>query len=178
MKILQYPNLALSTIAEFTHIFDRQAYTFAHVMVDTMKYNSLLCLASNQVGVLARLIVMDFDKIGDLDGRTEGVSGQVVMFNPKITQHLHDHIIQSVERSACLPGIHARIDRFASITIEFQDNGGFMHEYSLQGLASIAIQHAIDHLDGTLFIDRIAPCERILLINKFKKLQKKPKRKE
>jgi peptide deformylase len=47
--------------------------------------------------------------------------------------------------------------------------GGDEVELEVSGMLSRAIQHEIDHLDGILFIDRVSPLKRKLLLKKWKK---------
>jgi peptide deformylase len=45
-------------------------------------------------------------------------------------------------------------------------------EIEAEDLAAVCIQHELDHLDGTLFIDRLRGIKRDLVVRKIRKLQR------
>ena len=61
--------------------------------------------------------------------------------------------------------------RFNKVTVEYQDVKGTKKTLQAEGLLAIALQHETDHLDGKLYIDRLSPLKKELLVKKFKKLQ-------
>ena len=125
-------------------------------MAETMYTDSGVGLAAPQVGVSKRIILVD----GEEDGL-------IVLINPKIIQSEGE----VVEEEGCLsvPGIYSKVKRSSKVTIKALNENGDPIEITKEGLASRALQHEIDHLDGILFVDRIGRMERQVLINKLKK---------
>ena len=104
-------------------------------------------LAATQVGVLRRVFVF----------HDEGEDH--VLVNPVITR---SGKTVEVDEEGCLSLGPVRVDveRPLEVTIEGQDASGEPVSYSLEGLAARVVQHELDHLDGTLIIDRTDPESR------------------
>ena len=78
------------------------------------------------------------------------------------------------EDEGCLsiPGIHERVTRPATITIEYVDANFEPHRETYSGFAARVIQHEYDHIEGVLFTDKIAAIRRQLIKGKLTNLQK------
>jgi peptide deformylase len=111
-------------------------------MHDTLKSAPGVGLAAPQVGVQLRVIIAD---VGE---------GLHVFINPKIIKKCGTQSF--VEGCLSLPGIEAPIERAASVTVKGMDLKGKQIEVDASGLLATVFQHEIDHLDGKLFIDRVA----------------------
>ena len=72
---------------------------------------------------------------------------------------------------ACLsiPSVQEKVTRKAKLTLHYQDLEGNQKKLKAEKLTAICIQHEVDHLDGILFIYRISPLKRRLLLSKYKK---------
>ncbi|KNZ40760.1 peptide deformylase [Acetobacterium bakii] len=110
-------------------------------MTETMYLNKGIGLAAPQVGILKRLVVID---IG---------TGLLKLVNPVIVQTIGE----KVEEEGCLsiPGIFGDVIRPQKVCIRAQNERGKLIE--LEGIDFLArvFCHEIDHLDGTLFIDKM-----------------------
>jgi peptide deformylase len=69
--------------------------------------------------------------------------------------------------------VFATVKRKEHLKLRYQDLQGNSHEIETHGMKSIVLQHEIDHLDGILFPDRIGSMQRMMVLNKYKKLQAK-----
>ncbi|HBY57048.1 MAG TPA: peptide deformylase [Candidatus Atribacteria bacterium] len=125
-------------------------------MTETMYAASGVGLAAPQVGVLKRIIIVD--------GGEEGV---IALINPKIV----DKEGESIAEEGCLslPDIYANVKRSSKVTVEALDLDGEQIKITKEDLIARALQHEIDHLEGTLFIDRIGRTKRQLLLNQLAK---------
>jgi len=114
-------------------------------MLDTMYESNGVGLAAVQVGILKQVIVIDID-----DG-----SEPLILINPKI---LKEKGVQEVEEG-CLsfPNKYAKVERPAEITVEALNRNGETIKVKAKELLAQAISHEIDHLNGTVFIDKIIP---------------------
>ena len=63
------------------------------------------------------------------------------------------------------------MSRPAAVTVTAVTPDGEPIEVQAEGLMARTLQHEIDHLDGVLFIDRVSPLKRKMLLKKWKKSQ-------
>ena len=120
-------------------------------------------LAAPQIGVGQRAIVVDAS-----DSRDQPVR----MANPRIVSASAETAAQR-EGSPNLPGLFADVTRPATVTVAFLDAGGANAERMFTGLWAASVQHNIDHLDGKLFVDRLSPVKRRMLLAKHAKAQRR-----
>ena len=134
-------------------------------MFETMYEAPGIGLSAIQVGVPARVIVMDLSK-------REAEAEPRVFINPEITWSSEE---QSLYEEGCLsiPEYYAEVERPASIRVRALDRDGQLQETSAEGLLATVLQHEIDHLDGVLFIDHISKLKRDRVIKKFQKAAKR-----
>ena len=114
-------------------------------MLDTMYEANGVGLAAVQVGILKQVIVIDTGE-GD---------EPLILINPKI---LKEKGVQEVEEG-CLsfPNKYAKVERPLEITVEALNREGKTIKVKAKELLAQAISHEIDHLNGTVFIDKIIP---------------------
>ncbi|EEW26264.1 peptide deformylase [Rhodobacter ferrooxidans] len=106
-------------------------------------------LAAPQIGILQRVFVMD-------TGWKEGRPAPQVLVNPEILWR-SEACKTVAEGCLSLPGISPDISRPAEIRLRWRDLDGTPHEAHLTGFAATCAQHEIDHLDGILTLDHLAP---------------------
>jgi peptide deformylase len=70
-----------------------------------------------------------------------------------------------------IPGLEEVVGRAVSVRVEALDPDGKPITIEADGLFARALQHEIDHIDGILFIDRVSPIKRRMLLKKWKKLE-------
>ena len=126
--------------------FDDELATLAADMHETMKAAPGVGLAATQVGRLLRMFVYD---AGEEDG-----SGTLV--NPEITWR-SEETQEAEEGCLSLPGTYYPVVRALKVKVRAQDVTGAETEVEGEGFLARIFQHEIDHLDGILFIDRLAP---------------------
>ena len=72
-----------------------------------------------------------------------------------------------------IPGnIFGDVERPESICVKFQDIKGAWHTLEAKGVLGRVLQHELDHLEGILFIDRMARRDLMRIENKLKKLRR------
>lgn len=163
-RILTYPDTVLRERAEPVTNIDGKVQQLIDDMADTMYHApSAVGLASNQVGEPCRIIMFDMsakDEPNEL----------VVLINPEIIEA--DGVI--VNEEGCLSVIDYRTDvkRTECVTVKAIDREGNPITLKKEGLGAIVLQHEIDHLNGTLFIDHISKLKRELYKRRLKKLLK------
>jgi peptide deformylase len=126
-------------VAEITQTHRR----LAHDMLETMREAPGVGLAATQVGVLERIFVWEVD---DAYG---------VVVNPRIASSSDDEV-EAEEGCLSLPGLAYEVVRPARVRVEGLDLDGETLSFEADDLLARVFQHEIDHLDGVLFIDRLA----------------------
>ena len=175
MNVLRYPDPGLRHKAEPVKEITQELMELSENMLETMYNQKGIGLAAIQVGVKARLLVIDINpqESGgryDLENMTElekTVKMPLVIFNPEITKK-EDRIIFE-EGCLSVPGFFEKVERSKYIEVKGLNKEGKSVEYKLDGLLSICMQHEIDHLDGKVFIDRLSPIRSNRLKAKIKK---------
>jgi peptide deformylase len=135
-------------------------------LIQTMYAAPGIGLAAPQIGVPVRIFVVDITA-----GRSSGEL--VVMVNPEFV----DREGMQVEDEGCLsiPGFNASVVRPARVVVRGLDREGVERTVEATGLLARAFQHEIDHLDGTLFIDRLRGIKRDLIVRRIQKLKRSGK---
>lgn len=123
--------------------FDERLAQLIDDMKDTMYHAEGVGLAAVQVGVLRRVVVID---CGD---------GCIELVNPEIIETEGEQ--RELEGCLSIPGESARTVRPMSVKVKAQNRFGKWCFYSGSELKARAFCHEIDHLDGQLYIDHLAP---------------------
>ncbi|MCS6864837.1 MAG: peptide deformylase [Gemmataceae bacterium] len=148
MKILHYPHPALRVKARPVTILDADIQKAAYEMLETMYRYEGLGLAAPQVGLDFQLLVMNF--AGD-PARKEM---EHIAINPVIVETKGGTVS---DREGCLsfPGLYQNVRRFKTVRVQAYNLKGEKYEMECHDLPARVWQHEIDHLAGTLFIDRM-----------------------
>jgi peptide deformylase len=130
-------------------------------MIETMYAAPGIGLAAPQVGIPLRIFVVDLSL-----GRDP--NGLIVMVNPEFVER--DGMQLEEEGCLSVPGFNATVVRPQRVVVKGLDRSGAEHQREGTGLLARAFQHEIDHLDGTLFVDRLRGIKRDMIVRKIKKL--------
>lgn len=143
--------------------------TLAKDMLETMYDAPGIGLAAPQVGVLERLITLDCVK------EQGEAPAPLVMFNPEILSASDD---TNVYEEGCLsiPEQYAEVTRPKEVRVGWIDMDGNPQERDFDGLWATCVQHEIDHLNGTLFIDHLKPLKRQMITRKMVKFKRERNR--
>jgi peptide deformylase len=138
--------------------FDEELQGLIDDLIETMYEADGIGLAAPQIGVPLRVFVYDI--------RDEDVDTGVLL-NPEIVETTGS--VRDEEGCLSLPGLTEIVERAESIVLRGLDADGNEVEIAAEGLLSRCLQHESDHLDGVLFIDRVSPLKRRLLLRKWQK---------
>lgn len=130
-------------------------------MFDTMYQSDGVGLAAPQVGVSQRVIVVD--------PREQEVK-PFGLINPVILEFGPD-VERGEEGCLSIPGLKDIVERPSSIVMEGLDADGHTLRLEAEGLLARVLQHEVDHLDGILFIDRVSPLKRKMLLKRWQKVK-------
>ena len=158
-----YGSDALRRPAEPVSAVDDQVRALIRDMFETMYDAKGIGLAAPQVGVSLRLIVLDVEE-------ETGEKNRVALINPRLV-NWSGKKAKLAEGCLSIPGVEGIVERPVSVIVEGKDPEGRALRLEAGDLFARALQHEIDHLDGVLFIDRLSPLKRQLLIKKWKKLK-------
>ena len=127
-------------------------------------------IAAPQVGVSARIVYIDVDVLKDKFPELK--DKRLVLINPEIT--VEEESPTEVREEGCLsvPGIHENVTRHTKLHIHYFDENWQEHDEDVEGYLARVIQHECDHLDKTLFIDRISPIRKQLIRSKLNNMVK------
>ncbi len=143
-EVLLYPDPALKQVA--APVQAGESEQVAADLVETMRsFPGCVGLSAPQISEPTRLIAVDVSG----HPKAETSNGLMVLANPRITEREG----AEVAREGCLsiPDLTANVRRATRIMVEH--NGG---EVESEGFEARCLQHEIDHLDGILFLDRVA----------------------
>lgn len=128
-------------------------------MLESMHAVSGLGLAAPQIGVPMRVIVIEMPPEVDEQGREVAPGELYVYCNPEITSMEGEEEME--ERCLSLPGYVGTVKRATSVVVKGQDARGRKIRTKAKDLLAQAFQHEIDHLDGILYIDRVASPDKL-----------------
>lgn len=165
LDILTYPDKFLKSQTTPVDNIDGALQTIIDDMAATMYAAPGVGLAAPQVGIGRSFIVYD------VAPREEGQDLHILI-NPRIIAS-EGEIISENEGCLSVPDFRADVKRAERILVEGVDRDGNPLRFEADGLLSIVIQHELDHLSGTLFIDRISALKRQMYKRRVKKEMKR-----
>jgi peptide deformylase len=161
--ILRYGEPLLHGRAEPVAHVDDSVQRIIDDMIETMYAAPGIGLAATQVGIPLRLFVVDLSV-----GRNP--ADLIVMVNPELVER--DGMQLEEEGCLSVPGFNATVVRPARIVVNGLDRQERPQTIEAKGLLARAFQHEIDHLDGTVFVDRLRGIKRDVIVRKIQKLQR------
>lgn len=161
LNILEYPDPRLKKVAAPVRAFTPEIEKLVRDMAETMYAAPGIGLAATQVDVHKCIIVMD---ISDAHDELR------VFVNPEIVSAEGE--AECEEGCLSVPGYYDKVTRAERVTVRAQDARGESFELEAEGLLAVCVQHEMDHLQGTVFVDHLSPLKRARLASRLKKKQK------
>jgi peptide deformylase len=145
--------------------FDDALKNLVTTMFATMYEAPGVGLAANQIGVDARVFVIDCpdDAVGRLVGH---------VVNPVFVETDGPRELQTGEEG-CLsvPGVRAEVTRLMRVVVSGTDQDASPVRLEGYGLAARCLQHEMDHLDGRLYLDRLTLSQRRTVVAEYQAAQ-------
>ena len=159
LPIVQFPNPVLAMKCQPVAEINDSLRQLAADMGETMYKAPGVGLAAPQVGEPIRMVVIDV---------SEEKNNLLTLINPVITEKSTE---EETGEEGCLslPGIWEKVSRSTAITVQYMDLDGQQQELKAEGLLAICIQHELDHLEGTVFIDHLSRLKYDRACSKLKK---------
>jgi len=162
--ILTVPDPLLKEVSKPVEAVTDETRRLMDDMLETMYDAPGIGLAAIQIGVPLRVIVMDLSQEGE----------------PKAPRYfVNPEILESIEETqpyeeGCLsvPDVFDTVERPAKVRLRYLNYDGEPVEEWAEGMYAVCIQHEMDHLEGTLFIDHLSRLKRQFAINKVKKARR------
>lgn len=164
LDILTYPDKTLSRQTSALDNIDGKVQEMINAMASTMYDAPGVGLAAIQVGWEKSVLIYDIsprDETRELH----------VLINPKIITQ-EGQILSENEGCLSVPDFRADVKRSEFITVEGHDREGNPIRLDAEGILAIVLQHEIDHLNGTLFIEHISSLKRQMYKRRVKKALK------
>ena len=164
LPILIAPDPRLKAKAKKVDVVDDETVKLMNDMVETMHSANGIGLAAPQVGISKRVIVVD---ISNHDEK----SNPIRMANPEIIWASEEDELRE-EGCLSLPDQYADVLRPKNVRVRYVDHENEIREIDAETILSVCVQHEIDHLEGTLFVDYLSALRRKMIIRKLQKTQK------
>ena len=141
MKILRLGDETLRKKSHPVTKIDRRTIGLLKDMAETMYAADGCGLAAPQVGILRRMVVID---VG---------AGLIELINPEIIESEGEEI--GVEGCLSVPGRRGTVKRPTKVVVRALDKKGREIELTAEGFLARAVCHELDHLDGTVYVDKM-----------------------
>ncbi len=176
MKILTFPDPKLREVSQPVETFGPELKKLTEDMIETMYDAHGIGLAAPQVGVLQRVIVIDtrpkddkgrrykYEEMTELE---KAVPQPLVLINPEIVKGEGKTTFD--EGCLSIPGYYETVERYNYIEMKAYDVNGKEFIIKSDGLLAICMQHELDHLEGTLFVDHLSFVKSNKIKNQIKK---------
>ena len=174
LPIIGYGSAVLKTKAKEIPVNYPELNKLISDLYETMYDASGVGLAAPQIGKSIRLFVIDTSPFNTDDFEKssgfEVKSLKKTFINPEIIEQFGD--LSSFEEGCLsIPNIREHINRKSEIKIKYQDENFIDHEETFSGILARVIQHEYDHLEGTLFTDKISPFKKKLIKGKLNNIK-------
>jgi len=170
LPIIGYGAVVLKTKAKEITVDYPELNKLILDMYETMYDASGVGLAAPQIGKSIRLFVIDTSPF-DTDDFEQNSGFEVksvkkTFINPVMIDESGENA-SFEEGCLSIPNIREHINRKSDITIKYQDENFTHHQETFSGILARVIQHEYDHLEGTLFTDKISPFKKKLIKGKL-----------
>ncbi|MBC7371066.1 MAG: peptide deformylase [Bdellovibrionaceae bacterium] len=176
LDILKFPDPRLREIAKPLEKVTSKWTQFAKDLIETMYASKGIGLAAPQVGELIRMLAVD-TRPKDEEGRRykndeqteleQKVQQPLILINPVIVKGEGKTTFD--EGCLSVPGYYETVERFNYVEIKALNEKGEEILIKTDGLLAICLQHEMDHLEGTLFIDHLSLIKSSKIKNQIKK---------
>jgi len=163
--ILTVPDPVLKQVSKAVDAFTDETRALMDDMLETMYAAPGIGLAAVQIGVPLRVIVMDLAKEGEEPAPRYFVNPELLEFDGEKQPY--------EEGCLSVPDYFDEVERPKRVRLRYLNYTGEQVEEWAEGMYAVCIQHEMDHLEGTLFIDHLSRLKRAYAISKVKKAKKR-----
>jgi peptide deformylase len=164
LPVLIAPDRRLKVRSQTVERVDSQVRQLMDDLLETMYAAPGIGLAAIQVGVPKRVLVLDV-------AREDEDPKPLRLANPEVVWRSEERVTYE-EGCLSLPEHYAEVERPGRVRVRFLDQDNRDVELDAEGLLATCLQHEIDHLEGTLFVDHISALRRNIILRKLAKSKK------
>ncbi len=158
LPILRFPDPRLKKIAAPVTKIDDSIRRLIADMAETMYEAPGIGLAATQVDVHKQVVVIDV---------SEDRNDLLALINPRLENFQGQQ--EGEEGCLSVPGIFEKVERAERVTVHYQDADGQARTLVADGLLAVCVQHELDHLNGTVFVDHLSQLKQTRIRNKLAK---------
>jgi peptide deformylase len=172
LPIVAYGDPILKMVAEEIPENSLELTQLIADMFETMYLAKGVGLAAPQIGKSIRLFIVDGAPFADEEGeepdpKAVGIESFKKVFINPIIEEQSGEVWAFQEGCLSIPKIRENVHRKETILVSYFDENWLFHEERFDGYAARIIQHEYDHLEGVLFIDKLAPLKKKLLAKRL-----------
>jgi peptide deformylase len=135
-------------------------------MFETLAASEGVGLAGPQIGKAIRVVVIDLDVLKDdfpeyKDFHCAFINAHILEYDDSETETMEEGCLS-------IPGVHENVTRATRIHVKYMDEDFKEHDEWVDGYLARVMQHEFDHLEATMFVDRVSPLRKQLIRNKLK----------
>lgn len=136
---------------------DEKTKKLVRDLIDSMRANHGVGLSAPQLSVLKRVLIYEYTKPEGSKSKDKSIPLKVLI-NPEIIKASKK---TKVDEEGCLsfPDLYGQVERSTGIRVKALNDRGKEIEFDAKGLEARIIQHEVDHLNGVLFIQKLADGE-------------------
>lgn len=153
-EITTYPTPPSVKYATDVRVFDEEIFSLIEDIKDTIKAHALEALAAFQVGSYYNIVVVKKEDGSFLE-----------LINPRIISQ--SGRVSTIEKTAYFPGLSAKVKRYETVSLVYQDRDGVQHSLKADGDLSILLQRKIDYTFGSSFLNKLDKEEKKLFQKKL-----------
>ena len=146
-----------------------EVQTLIDDMIETMRAAGGAGLAANQIGRALRIAVAEVDNNPRYPYKPP--IALTVFVNPVI-EPLDSEMVAINEGCLSVPDLRGELERHVNIRVRYLDREGQEHDVVKRGLTAGTFQHEVDHLDGVLFVDRVADPRTLTTWEQFERFHR------
>lgn len=171
LPIFIYGQPVLRKVAEDVTPEYPELKTLIANMFETLDASNGVGLAAPQIGLAIRVVVIDLDVLSEEFPEYKGF--RKAFINAHILEY-DDESEKASSEEGCLsiPGISEKVTRPTRIHVKYLDEEMHEHDEWVEGYLARVMQHEFDHLEGTMFIDRLSPLRKNMIAGKLKNILK------
>lgn len=160
--IIQLPDPRLRAATAPITVFDEALQQLIDDMFETMYTAKGIGLAAPQIAISKKIAVIDV---------SNNKLKTWCLINPVIVEKKGEALME--EGCLSVPGVYDKAPRALWVKLQALDRYGKPYEIEAEDLLAHCIQHEVDHLNGTLFLDHLSSLKRQLARKKLEKIKKR-----
>ncbi len=159
LTVLQLGDMRLRQIAQPVHQWDDRLQTLIDQLIGTAEQTNGVGIAAPQVGVPLRLFIVASRPNWRYPHAP--LMAPTAMVNPRMVAHSEEQV-SGWEGCLSVPDQRGQVQRYREIEVEYRDRAGNLQRRVLTDFVARIWQHEADHLEGTIFVDRVTDPQALI----------------